>query len=90
MARRLLLYIHVDMHDRYVAVSNQAIFRLFGFNLISLCSPTRFKTLHDSTFEATDFVHKVVDVFYIASVASAAIFIQPLKVRSLKNLTLRS
>lgn len=51
------------------------------FLVIALCmlDSWKFKTLHDSTYEATDMVHKVVDVFYIAAIAFAAIFIQPLK-----------
>jgi hypothetical protein len=41
----------------------------------------KFKTLHDSTFEATDVVHKLTDVLYVSTVAGASIFIRPIVVR---------
>ena len=40
----------------------------------------KFKTLHDSTFEATDVVHKIVDMLYMSTVAAAAAFIKPYSV----------
>ena len=48
---------------------------------VSMIELWRFKTIHDSTFEATDIFHKIIDTLYCASVGSVAIFIQPLKVR---------
>jgi hypothetical protein len=50
----------------------------FEFAVVALClhDAWRFKTLHDSTFAATDVVHKLLDILYMCSVASAAVFIQ--------------
>jgi len=49
---------------------------------VSMIELWRFKTIHDSTYEATDIVHKIIDTLYCASVASVAIFFQPLTVRN--------
>lgn len=40
----------------------------------------KFKTMHDSTFEATDVAHKMIDAIYVSTVAGAAIFIRPVAV----------
>lgn len=38
----------------------------------------KMKTLHDATFSATDIYHKLFDVLYVCTVASAALFISPI------------
>jgi hypothetical protein len=57
-------------------------FSYFLVLAVSMIELWRFKTIHDSTYEATDIVHKIIDTLYCASVASVAIFIQPLTVRN--------
>ena len=53
---------------------------VFHFLVLSCCmmDAWKFKTLHDSMFEATDVFHKMIDVFYVCTVGAAAIFIRPL------------
>eukprot|EP00614_Pseudopedinella_elastica_P005226 CAMPEP_0172599800 /NCGR_PEP_ID=MMETSP1068-20121228/19920_1 /TAXON_ID=35684 /ORGANISM="Pseudopedinella elastica, Strain CCMP716" /LENGTH=587 /DNA_ID=CAMNT_0013400175 /DNA_START=240 /DNA_END=2003 /DNA_ORIENTATION=+ len=54
---------------------------LFYFSTIFLCMSDawRFKTYHDSTFYAKDLTHKMADVLYVCSVATSALFIQPIE-----------
>ena len=73
----------------YVAAANQLghLFRAsvswmsfvyFGCLALVLIDSWKFKTLHDSTFSSVDITHKLYDVTYVCTVASAALFIQPL------------
>jgi hypothetical protein len=52
----------------------------FYVSALTLCmfDAWKTKTLHDSTFCASDFSHKLFDVLYICSVSSAALFISPI------------
>lgn len=48
---------------------------IIDFIVLTVCmlDAWKFKTLHDSTFEAQDVVHKLVDVLYATTAAGACV-----------------
>lgn len=74
-----LTYVAAAFQLGKMFISEVSWLAAFKFAVVALClhDAWRFKTLHDSTFCATDVVHKLLDIIYMCSVASAAVFIQP-------------
>lgn len=71
-----LTYVAAAFRLGLMLKADVSLIGIIDFIVLTVCmlDAWKFKTLHDSTFEAQDIVHKLVDVLYATTAAGVCVF----------------